>query len=96
MLFIVANAACDVLEAALRDKGKPTGRITLTLQLVTLMISNQFALLFAELSQHLIVSLAWPLSQSMNTVISEFLFHRAKGITNLAIIKTLCQKIDYS
>jgi hypothetical protein len=55
-----------ILKATLRYKAKPTGRITFTLQLVTLAVSHRLTLLLTKLPQHL----------KVNTVIAEFLFHR--------------------
>jgi hypothetical protein len=86
MLFIITNTMRNVLEATLRHVAKPTRRVALALHLITLAISNYLSFLLAELTQHL----------KVNTVIAEFLFHRVKGITILAITKTFCPKIDYS
>jgi hypothetical protein len=50
---VVADAMRHVLEASFCDKGEPTCRVALTLQLVTLTVGDRFALPLAKLPQRL-------------------------------------------
>jgi hypothetical protein len=56
-----------ILETATLHESEPTGRVILTLQLVTLAVRHRLTLTLAKLTQHM----------KVNTVIAEFLFHKS-------------------
>jgi hypothetical protein len=65
MFLVITDAMRYILEAALRDKGKPTCRVTLTLHLITFAVNYHFTLSLTELTQRL----------KVYTIFAEFLFH---------------------
>ena len=66
MLPIITDAIRYILEAPLGDEAEPSCGVALALQLVALAVSHLLALALAKLAQRL----------NVNTVFSEFLFHR--------------------
>ena len=66
MIALVADASRDVLEAPLCDEAEPSCGVAFALQLVTLAVCHLLALTLAKLAQRL----------NINTIFSEFLFHR--------------------